>query len=80
MKSLLLKELGATFVEIIDDSHKHAGHNHGGGRHFRLTVIAPCFEGLSRIQRHQKVLDLFKDLMPHTIHALSIKAMSVGEG
>lgn len=79
MKATLKKELHATFVEIIDDSAKHAGHAHGGGRHFRLTVVAPCFEGLSRLERQRKVLDLFKDLMPHTIHALSMKALSVGE-
>lgn len=79
MKALLKKELGATFLEIIDESHKHEGHHHGGGRHFKLTVIAPCFEGMSRLDRQRKVLDLFKDLIPHTIHALSIKALSEEE-
>lgn len=79
MKSILLKELDASVVEIIDDSAKHAGHNHGGGGHFRLTVVANCFQGLSRLDRQRKVLDLFKDLIPYPIHALSIRALSEEE-
>jgi BolA protein len=81
MKDRLIQELHATYVEIIDDSAKHAGHAGamGGGGHYRIVVVAPCFEGLSPVERHQKVYAVFKEDIPSRIHALSIKALTSGE-
>jgi stress-induced morphogen len=45
----------------------------GGGDHFEARVIAPAFEGLSRIQQHRLVYDVFGDEVGAAIHALSIK-------
>jgi len=45
----------------------------GGGDHFRATVAAPTFAGLSRIQQHQLVYDVFGAEVGGPIHALSIK-------
>ena len=44
----------------------------GGGDHFRATVVAPAFAGLSRIQQHRLVYDVFGDEIGGAIHALSL--------
>ena len=44
----------------------------GGGDHFRATVTSPAFAGLSRIQQHRLVYDVFGDEIGGPIHALSL--------
>jgi len=45
----------------------------GGGDHFRATVTAAAFAGLSRIEQHRLVYDVFGDDIGGPIHALSLK-------
>lgn len=45
----------------------------GGGDHFRATVVAPQFEGLSMIAQHRLVYDVFGEEIGGPIHALSLK-------
>lgn len=45
----------------------------GGGDHFRATVVAPQFAGLSRIEQHRLVYDVFGAEVGGAIHALSLK-------
>ena len=44
----------------------------GGGDHFRATVVADAFAGLSRIQQHRMVYDIFGAEIGGPIHALSL--------
>jgi stress-induced morphogen len=44
----------------------------GGGDHFRATVAAPQFAGLSRIAQHRMVYDVFGAEIGGPIHALSL--------
>jgi stress-induced morphogen len=44
----------------------------GGGDHFRCTVIAPSFNGKSRIQQHREVYAVFGEEIGGPIHALSL--------
>lgn len=68
-----LASLAPTAIDIVDDSHRHAGHAGAReGGHFTLTVCAPCFAGKSKLQAHRMVLDLLGDLHSAGIHALSI--------
>ena len=48
----------------------------GGGDHFRATVVAPGFAGLSRIQQHRLVYEIFGEEIGGPIHALSLKTHS----
>jgi stress-induced morphogen len=45
----------------------------GGGDHFRATVTAPAFDGLSRIQQHRLVYGVFGAEIGGAIHALALK-------
>ena len=76
-----LADLSPIACEIRDDSADHVGHAGaaGGGRHFSLYIVSKAFSGISRLQRHQQVLGRVKDLLPHPIHALQIKALAPDE-
>ncbi|MBV6271382.1 BolA family transcriptional regulator [Alcaligenaceae bacterium CGII-47] len=68
--------LGPITLDVIDDSHLHAGHAgaQGGARHYSVHIVSARFEGLSTLARHRLVYDCVRDLMPHPIHALAITA------
>jgi BolA family transcriptional regulator, general stress-responsive regulator len=76
-----LASLAPMLLEIRDDSAAHAGHAGaaGGGGHFSLLIVSEVFSGLPRLQRHQRVLREVADLLPHPVHALSIKALTPEE-
>lgn len=66
--------LAPTVLEIVDDSHRHAGHAgaRDGRGHFSVRIANPAFAGLSPVARHRAVYDALGDLMQTDIHALSI--------
>jgi stress-induced morphogen len=45
----------------------------GGGDHFRATVVAGEFAGLSRIEQHRRVYAVFGADIGGPIHALSLE-------
>jgi stress-induced morphogen len=44
----------------------------GGGDHFKATVVAPEFAGMSRIEQHRRVYAIFGEEIGGPIHALSL--------
>jgi stress-induced morphogen len=52
----------------------------GGGDHFRAEIVSERFDGLSRIQQHKLVYDVFGAEVGGPIHALSIKTSTPGGG
>jgi BolA family transcriptional regulator, general stress-responsive regulator len=76
-----LQDLAPSALEIHDDSAEHVGHAGAasGGGHFSVLIVSNAFRGISRLERHQKVLARVSDLLPHPIHALSIKALAPEE-
>jgi BolA protein len=67
-------------LEIIDESHKHAGHASArGGGHFAVHIVSPAFAGKSLVQRHRMVYEAMGDLMQQEVHALSIKSETPNE-
>ncbi len=76
-----LAPLAPAMLEIRDDSAAHVGHAGAaaGGGHFSLVIVSKMFSGLPRLERHQRVLREVADLVPHPIHALSIKALTPEE-
>lgn len=71
-------------VEVIDESHLHAGHAGMAGReakhtHFRVRVISPLFVGKSRVMRERMVTAALKPFIEGGVHALAITALVAGE-
>jgi acid stress-induced BolA-like protein IbaG/YrbA len=52
----------------------------GDGHHFNATIIAPAFRGLSRIQAHRLVYQVFGAEIGGRIHALSIQTQADENG
>jgi stress-induced morphogen len=50
----------------------------GGGDHFRAEVVSDRFAGLSRIDQHKLVYEVFGAEVGGPIHALSIKTSIPG--
>jgi BolA family transcriptional regulator, general stress-responsive regulator len=78
IEARLRERLDAVRVEVIDESHLHAGHAgaRSGAGHFRATVVSPRFAGLGRIEAQRLVYQALDDMMGSEIHALSLRTES----
>jgi BolA protein len=75
--------LAPVSLDILDESDRHAGHAGArpeGETHFRVTVVAEAFAGLSRLERHRLVQRLLAEELDAGLHALAIAARAPGEG
>lgn len=68
-------------LEIIDESHKHAGHAgaRDGGGHYVLHIDSAKFAGCNTVARHRMIYSALGDLMKREIHALTIQAHTPDE-
>ena len=74
--------LSPSRLEVVNESHLHAGHmgdDGTGETHFRVEVEAPGFAGLTRVARQRLVNQALADLLATRIHALAIRARAPGE-
>lgn len=80
IRNTLTEEFSPLMLEIIDDSHMHAGHaSAGGGGHFTIKIVSDAFKDKKILARHRLVYDALAEGMKSEIHALSIKASSPEE-
>ncbi len=81
IKKRLEEALSPSHIDIIDESHLHAGHAGAasGAGHFNVTVVSDKFTDQSAIERHRMIYLAVNDLMPSEIHALSITALAPNE-
>jgi BolA protein len=76
LRRRLESRFAPTLLIIEDESHLHAGHAGAaqGHGHFRVTIVAEAFRGISPVARHRLVYAAVGDLMQTDIHALAIEA------
>jgi BolA family transcriptional regulator, general stress-responsive regulator len=81
MRERLTTSLQPQMLDIEDESHLHVGHigARDGRGHFRVIIVADAFDGLTRVQRHQKIYAALGDLMQTDIHALAVQALTPAE-
>lgn len=75
LKDILEKTFDGGIVYVENQSHLHHGHAgspHSGQSHFFVKIVSEEFEGLTRVQRHQKINDVIKPLFDKGLHALSL--------
>jgi BolA family transcriptional regulator, general stress-responsive regulator len=61
-------------LEVVNESHKHAGHagdDGSGASHFRITIRAEAFAPMSRLARHRAVQAALGDLNQR-VHAIAL--------
>lgn len=79
IRIILTKVFAPSALDVVDDSHKHAGHAGAqpeGETHYTVKIVSPAFDGLSRVAVQRAVMDALKDEFDSGLHALSIKARS----
>lgn len=90
MEQKLSRALSPERLEIVNESHLHAGHHHAesdhhatfdgnGETHFRVRIVADAFSSMSRIDRHRAVNALLADELKEGVHALAIEPSAPGE-
>jgi BolA protein len=81
IRDRLQAALAPVELDILDESHKHAGHEgaRDGRGHFAVRVVSAAFEGEHLLARHRRVYAALGDLMQTDIHALSLRAIAVSE-
>jgi BolA family transcriptional regulator, general stress-responsive regulator len=82
MREKLMIALHPTRLDLVNESHLHAGHSSSPGTgesHFRLLIVSGDFAGKSRVARHRIVNDVVQDELRDGVHALAIKALAPGE-
>lgn len=82
IRERLMVALEPIRLDVVNESHLHAGHASSPGTgesHFRLLVVAPMFEGRTRVERHRMVNEALADLLKNRVHALALKTFAPGE-
>jgi BolA protein len=70
-------------LEVVDESHLHAGHSGShpqGESHFRVDIMAEAFSGKSRVERHRMVNEALAAELKSRVHALAIRAKAPEDG
>ncbi|MEM8987179.1 MAG: BolA family protein [Pseudomonadota bacterium] len=82
IKDKLTQEFAPERLDVIDESHLHAGHAGArpeGETHFRIEIVSSAFEGLNRVARQRAVNATLKEELAGPVHALSMKLSAPGE-
>ena len=69
-------------LNIINESHLHAGHGGhtpNGESHFRVHIVSEAFNGKSRVERHRMINELLAVELRDQVHALAIHANTPAE-
>jgi len=80
IRARITESLAPIQLDIVDDSHRHAGHASAkGGGHYNVDVVSEAFQGKTLLQRHRMVYEVMGEAMGGEIHALSIRAKTPEE-
>jgi BolA protein len=84
--NMIAEKLTKTFapaqLDVVDESHLHAGHaghRPGGESHFRIHIVSEAFRGKSRLERHRMINAALSGEFEAGVHALAIHASAPGE-
>jgi len=74
IEKILVDYFQPEHIELIDESHKHIGHEGAktGLSHYKLILQSKKLNDLNSIAQHRIIYQALGDLMQTDIHALSI--------
>ena len=81
IRAALQAALQPEALEVVDDSHRHAGHEgaRDGRGHFTVRISSQAFAGKPPLARHRAVYAALGEMMQTDIHALAIEARTPDE-
>jgi BolA protein len=83
IRAKLLGALSPSRLDVVDQSHLHAGHagaRQGGESHFHVTVVAEAFAGEGAVARQRRVYKILSEELAGPVHALGLSLSAPGEG
>ncbi|EJF85240.1 BolA family protein [Candidatus Bartonella washoeensis] len=67
-------------LEVINESHLHAGHRHDehafdgkGETHFRVKILSSSFSGMTRVEIHRAIYKVLHKELATCVHALALE-------
>lgn len=75
MEAKLQAAFSPSSLEVINESHMHAGHagdNGTGESHFRVRIKADSLDGQTRVAQHRAINAALADELASAVHALAI--------
>lgn len=75
IRDRLSRAFAPALLEVDDESERHRGHagwREGGQTHFRVTIEAPAFGPMSRLERHRAIHSALGPELVGRIHALAL--------
>jgi len=82
IREKLTEALAPEALVIEDESARHKGHAGArpeGETHFRVRIVSPLFEGVSRVERQRRVYAVLADELRDRVHALALTALTPAE-
>jgi stress-induced morphogen len=82
IRNKLTEAFAPETLEVVNDSHRHAGHAGSPGTgesHFTIKVVSAAFAGKSRLERHRMVNQALAAELAGKIHALAVTALAPDE-
>ena len=82
IREKLMIALEPTRLDVVNESHLHAGHRSSPGTgesHYRVLIVSPAFTGKSRVARHRMVNEALVDELKGRVHALALSTYAPGE-
>jgi len=81
LRAALEQAFRPSLLEVVDQSHRHAGHAGAadGRGHFDVRIVSEAFRGRTPLARHRAVYAAVGTMMETDIHALSIDAVAPDE-
>ena len=76
IREALQQAFDPEWLEVRDDSHRHAGHAgaRDGRGHFAVRIVSNAFSGMTPLARHRAVYAALGEMLQTDIHALQIHA------
>jgi BolA protein len=80
--ALLRQAFAPALLDVVDESHRHAGHAGAGAEgetHYRIVMVAAAFAGCSRIERARAVHAALAPEFASGLHAIALRLLTPEE-
>ncbi len=82
LETELRRTFSPVLLEVINESHLHAGHGHHDGTgesHLRIKIVSDAFTAMTRVERHRAINAVAAKAIAAGLHALAIDAKTPQE-
>jgi BolA protein len=76
IRARLVAQFAPAEITVLDESERHRGHGgwrEGGETHFRVSMRAAAFDGMTRVARSRAVHAALADELAGGVHALALE-------